>query len=328
MFSLPRPVLTACIIISHVAPTTHAQSAVVTSNLNLRSSASSSSKIIGRVNAGDTVTLIHSTARQGYYHIVERDSTKGWIYARYVQIVGAAPPSGGNATSVVDASWQKPPLHSTTLHRTGFPDCGPAGAGGDTLTDLRKNRIDEPASYHPVTFDAILALPYPKNHKPQRTSWPAADLAVIAPYEGIPVSVSAFIAKQRGVIVEDSVASKKGEATNCHALDDAGVDWHVTLVRDPADPKSNGIVVETTPRVRANGHPWTPDMLSSAVANGDSVRISGWLLYDPEHFAQTTNYDPARPPKGLTVRATLWEVHPVTKIEVFDRATGAWRTLP
>jgi hypothetical protein len=69
-------------------------------------------------------------------------------------------------------------------------------------------------------------------------------------------------------------------------------------------------------------------MLAPHVTAGDSVRISGWLMYDPEHFAQTSNYDPAHPSGGVKVRATLWEVHPVTRIEVFDPATGQWRSLP
>ena len=178
-----------------------------------------------------------------------------------------------------------------------------------------------------MTFGTILALPYPKNHVPQRTNWSAADLAVIAPYEGVALSVTGFVAAQNGIIVEDAAHSSGGESTNCHASDDPGVDWHVTLVHQPNDPKSAGIVVETTPRVRAK-HPWTPAMLSAAVANRDSVRISGWLMYDPEHFAQTTNYDAAKPSTAATYRATLWEIHPITKIEVFDAQSRSWKTVP
>jgi hypothetical protein len=185
-----------------------------------------------------------------------------------------------------------------------------------------------PTEYHAVSLDAILGLPYPKNHKTQRSSWPAADLDVIKPFEGEAVTVTAFIAQQRGLIVQDSVNSKSGESTNCHAKDDGGVDWHITLVKHPKDAKSTGVVVEVTPRIRAAGHPWTPALLSSAITNGDSVRVSGWTLYDPEHFAQTANYDPANPSGGVKVRATLWEIHPVTALEVFDSQTGQWKALP
>jgi uncharacterized protein YgiM (DUF1202 family) len=42
----------------------------------------------------------------------------------------------------------------------------------------------------------------------------------------------------------------------------------------------------------------------------------------------TANYDPADPTSGATVRATLWEVHPITKIEVFNPSPRKWRSLP
>lgn len=311
------------------------QAAVATAHVNVRSGQSMASRILDVLSPGDTVQLLSSSLRRGYYHIQEPAGTKGWVSRRYLELVEAPPAPAPNpvttyttAASVVDATWAKPQPQVAVFHRSGFPDCAAAGAPGDTLTDVRKNRTDEPSQYQAVTFDAILNLPYPKNHKPHRTDWPPEDLAVIAPYEGIPVTVTAFIARQNGIIVEDKQHSANGEATNCHATDDAGVDWHVTLVKQPDDPKSTGIVVETTPRVRANGHPWTPAMLEPHVTAGDSVRISGWLLYDPEHFAQTTNYDPARPSHGLTVRATLWEVHPITHIDVFDAATRTWTSLP
>lgn len=314
-----------------------AQEAVATTTVNVRSGYSSSSRILDHLTEGDTVSLLSATKRNGYYHVEEADGTRGWVYSRYLELIDGSVPAStpalvpvGRAAPQVDPAWGigKPAPRVALFHRAGFPDCAAVGSPGDTITDRLKNRVDEPASYHPVTFDAILALPYPKNHKPQRTSWPQADVDVIAPYEGIAVSVTGFIAKKRGIIVESAPYSKNGESTNCHATDPDGVDWHMTLVKNPDDEKSAGIVVETTPRVRANGHPWTPDMFTSAIAAEDSVRISGWLLYDPEHFAQTTNYDPARPSHGAVVRATLWEVHPVTRIEVFDARSGRWKTLP
>ncbi len=328
--------------VSALAAPVAAQQAVATGSVNVRTGQSTSSRILDHLETGDTVTLLSPNPRAGYYHVEESGGTKGWVYVRYLEVVARAPvdsassnvtsagsPSGVAATKVT-ATWAKPAPKTSSFRRSGFAACGPGGAGGDSLTNLRKNRTDEPSQYHLVTFGAILNLPYPKNHKPQRTSWPASDLQVIAPVEGIAVSFTGFIASQRGIIVEDAQNSANGESTNCHATDDPGVDWHMTIVKGKNDPKSAGIVVETTPRIRANGHPWTPAMLASAIANRDSVRISGWLMYDPEHFAQTTNYDPAQPssPTALTVRATLWEVHPVTRIEVFDPATHAWKSIP
>jgi len=40
------------------------------------------------------------------------------------------------------------------------------------------------------------------------------------------------------------------------------------------------------------------------------VRISGWTLLDPEHRNHLNHY-----------RSTLWEIHPITKIEVWDGTT-------
>src|SRR5690348_14981371 len=260
--------------------------AVATAHVNVRSGQSMSTRILDQLDPGDTVTLLSLALRRGYYHIQEVDGTKGWVYRRYLERVESPPAptppvapestvTTAAAASTIDESWEKPEPQIAIFHRAGFPDCAAAGSPGDTLTDARKNRIDEPTSYHPVTFDAILNLPYPKNHKQRRTDWPPEDLAVIQPYEGIPVTVTAFIARQNGIIVENAQHSANGEGTNCHATDDAGVDWHVTLVKHPNDPKSSGVVVETTPRVRANGHPWTPAMLQPHVAAGDSIRISG-----------------------------------------------------
>jgi hypothetical protein len=47
------------------------------------------------------------------------------------------------------------------------------------------------------------------------------------------------------------------------------------------------------------------------VNTNTQVRITGWLLYDWEHLGVVGQE-----------RATVWEVHPITKIEV--QQNGTW----
>jgi len=49
------------------------------------------------------------------------------------------------------------------------------------------------------------------------------------------------------------------------------------------------------------------------------ARFGGWLMFDPEHRDQLPG-----PGKPHPTHATLWEIHPITKIEVFRG--GAWKT--
>lgn len=85
------------------------------------------------------------------------------------------------------------------------------------------------------------------------------------------------------------------------------------------------IVVETTPRIRQQHSNWTANrlkpwtfMIGSSENTGyneQPVRISGWLMVDPEHQDMIN--------KGL--RSTQWEIHPITKIEVLK--DGQWVDL-
>jgi hypothetical protein len=63
--------------------------------------------------------------------------------------------------------------------------------------------------------------------------------------------------------------------------------------------------------------PWTENVGSRANAafNGQPVRIRGWLMLDPEHQDMINH--------GLL--STLWEIHPITQIEVFQG--GQWVDL-
>jgi hypothetical protein len=52
-------------------------------------------------------------------------------------------------------------------------------------------------------------------------------------------------------------------------------------------------------------------MLGTLVNSSNQVRVSGWLMYDSEHINVIG-----------TQRATVWEVHPITKVEI--QSNGQW----
>jgi hypothetical protein len=269
---------------------------------------------------GEEVELVEPAPRKDYLHVRTPDGDEGWVYAHNMEIVapgagvvaaptGAAPaePAGSpvhaGVVSKIDPSWDKPEPNTTTYDG---PDghCGPTGDGGDAITNKRKNRTDLPSQYHEVTWKALQAMPYPAAAK-SLENWTPAEIKQIQPYQGVPVSVVGYMT---AIKVQDHGS---GESTNCHFTNAEEVDWHVPLVEHPGYQEATSIVVETTPRVRKTHPKWTPSNLAPWVNSSAPVRISGWTMMDPEHRAHLGKY-----------RSTLWEVHPITKIEVFK--DGRW----
>ncbi len=222
------------------------------------------------------------------------------------QLPGAPPPaaqqpSDGSVASGTPGSLPDMPQKPQPQEIT-FKGCPPEGDGGDPALNRLKNRVDE-GKHVPVQFDAVLNLPWPKSiERRDRDRWSASDTAAIAKYEGIPIAVEGYLfdAKQEGP-----------ESTNCHGADEDMRDHHIWLIKSPGDDRTRSIVVETTPRVRANRPTWTTSALDNIAKNKQRVRINGWLFMDPEHPDQV----------GQT-RGTLWEIHPIMKIEVQQQ--GNW----
>jgi hypothetical protein len=186
-----------------------------------------------------------------------------------------------------------------------FQGCPPEGDGGDPALNRLKNRVDE-GNYIPVNFDAILQLPWPQTTERQaRATLSAADTAALAHYEGIPVVVVGYLfgAKLEGP-----------ESPNCHGADTNFRDHHIWFVKAPNDDRTKSIVIETTPRVRSKHPTWSTTVLNDIAKKKKRVRISGWLMFDPEHPDQV----------GQT-RGTIWEIHPIMKIEVEQQ--GKWASL-
>jgi hypothetical protein len=199
-----------------------------------------------------------------------------------------------------------------------FDGCQPEGTGGDEQLNMLKNRNAEPPSYEPRGIADLLAIrpdALMKYVNHERSSWSDEALAEAQSMESKGVSIEGYflIAKQSGP-----------ESCNCKREDLR--DWHVWIGADsatsPADAKllrNRSVIVEPTPRWQARKG-WHLRQVQALARQNARVRVSGWLLWDQEH--------PEEAPweKGeRATRGTLWEIHPVTKIEVLTG--GRWVEL-
>ena len=184
--------------------------------------------------------------------------------------------------------------------------CPPEGQGGDPQLNLLMNRIDGAKNFAPVSFDSLTTLTWPKNVEDvYMKDWPETNQSFIAQYEGIPISVEGYFVNLR---------EGPPEPANCNWENSSYLDWNISFTQNPKDDRSQAVIVEVTPRVRV-AHKWTIDLIHSVVmAQHLPVRVSGWLYFDPEHPGDV----------GRT-RATLWGIHPVMQIDVFQN--GRWTPL-
>jgi hypothetical protein len=176
------------------------------------------------------------------------------------------------------------------------------GKGFDPLLNRSKNRSDAPddGDVTDMSLTQIKALsqklPAGWKEGDERDTFTGPDK------EGKPVRVMAWLWKSR---------REHGESCNC-GLDAAGAkgekltDIHMVLTSYQNSAESSSITAEITPRVRAaRPHPitWT----YSRIHKNDKkyIRVTGWLTLDTHHLVSTK-----------LVRATNWEVHPITKLEV------------
>lgn len=291
------------------------QMIVVERNVNLRADPSTGHPAIRLLLPPEELELQDSTRVNGYLFVVRAEShDTGWVWARNVRFEtpGGQPSDTmlpAALTTAVDAVWEKPlPVSGTFTSPVTNMACGPTGDGGDTASNRRKNRTDVPPSYHAVTFQALADLAYPATRARDRGLWPAESLAVVERHEGVAIQVVGYL------VALKPQTSGSGESTNCHMKRGAEVDWHLAIVGREGEGEGESVVVETTPRVRSNHPKWTAGRLGPWVDAADPVRISGWLFFDPAHRNHLGRY-----------RATLWEIHPITRIEVWQG--GAWVDL-
>lgn len=282
-----------------------AQTVLVKRNVNLRRDPSTSQTPYRLLLPPEELVLRDTAKTNNYYHVYRAESDEdGWVWANNVQVIFGEivePLADTTAADAIDPAWPKPSPVVATFHSpVQNLSCGPVGDGGDTATNRLKNRIDIPPSYRAVSFDAVGDLEYPATTSTSRLTWPAESLAVILRFEGVPVQLSGYL------VALKPQTGGSGESTNCHMTRSAEVDWHMALAEQAGQGEADAIVVEPTPRIRVNHPKWTVARIQPWLDSSDPVRISGWLLFDPSHRNHLGHF-----------RKTLWEIHPITKIEVW-----------
>lgn len=148
-----------------------------------------------------------------------------------------------------------------------------------------KNRTVFPTK---ADFDSRVSLELLLEPGDDRTRWSQSQAATV-----------------EGYVVSTGVG--KPELTNCYCRRDI----HIHIGMRPDSTPREQVVVEITPRL----HP----VVSSALGNeaeslvGHWVRFEGWMFFDAQHTDESENIAPGREDNW---RATAWEIHPITKIEV------------
>jgi hypothetical protein len=106
------------------------------------------------------------------------------------------------------------------------------------------------------------------------------------------------------------------ESCNCDASNSLDMDTHIVLSLSKDAKKSQTVVAEVTPRLRKRmkdkGVDWSTDKLRSEYV-GKWVEITGWLMFDFVHAHEAENTAPGH---SGNVRATCWEIHPLTSIKL------------
>ena len=181
---------------------------------------------------------------------------------------------------------------SALLPGEACPAGGAAVSPGGREFARLKNRVAPPS---PEDFDANVSLEALSRPGEDRGRWSESGAGRV-----------------EGYVVE--VVGAGIEAANCYSYRERDV--HIHVAPRLGAPRTEWLVVEVTPRARRRAaesdFDWSADALRAELV-GRRCRFEGWLLFDREHADESENTAPGG--RG-NWRATAWELHPVTSIEV------------
>ena len=170
-------------------------------------------------------------------------------------------------------------------------NCPPEGSATDDkhkTLNIHKNASTEAPSGTPDNWDIESVIGAPKHE------------------DSTDFTVGSYVAL-KGFLV--SFQEEGGESCNCGlavAAEKTG-DVHMYIGLTAGAPKTECVIVEITPDFKRL-HPDYEQMLNAKT----QVTVSGYLLYDIEHTAQSMNTCKSC---TKTWRKTCWEIHPIVSIK-------------
>jgi hypothetical protein len=187
-----------------------------------------------------------------------------------------------------------------------YKHCPPWGHGGDAEVDLLKDRIDR--ATHPHTYSAaqFLRLPWPKavtRKALPMDHWSRAERHKAFRYEGMAARLVGYLV----------AFDRLGPPESCNCGGKAGHDWHLWIGKSYKSSRAASIITEATPRVRAREKGFNWKAFATIAGKARKVRVTGWVFLDNDHKL------------GETDRSTLWEIHPITALDV--QGKHGWRRV-
>lgn len=215
-----------------------------------------------------------------YFHVITAQNEEGWIWSP-------------NVTVDLDRDLEVVTAPSEIFH--GCPMEGSATTASARALNVQKNRFTDPVASDMNSAATLTAILQPGDDS---TRWTTATAAEVVGR------------------VHD-VKLGRVETVNCRASEHELRDTHIELVLAATDSApARRVVAEITPRWRHSmallGEDWSTTAIRQRF-KGRRVRIRGWLFFDSMHSDESENTAPGRPQNW---RATAWEIHPVTSIEL------------
>lgn len=184
-------------------------------------------------------------------------------------------------------------------------DCTPEVAGGDLALNALKDRITQVPAPIPTSIPQVFEFATPSilTDLP-RAKWPEPDRSIAAAHDQAGVVVTAYLV---------GATLRPNETWNCHHA--RWRDIRLILADAPQAGQSNTLIAVVTPAWQDANAAWDQPTLRKLAAARSKIRVTGWMLYANDDAVEMT--------RG---RRTLWEIHPVTRIEL-AAPDGNWQEL-
>ncbi|HWG36519.1 MAG TPA: hypothetical protein VN690_02265 [Terriglobales bacterium] len=181
------------------------------------------------------------------------------------------------------------------------PEAG-AALGGDVALYRLKDRILPPTQIHPARIEEIIQFAAPSVLTGlARARWSREDLELAADHEGSGVTVTGYL-----------IAAMNRGWSRWSCNHSRWTDLRLLIGEAPDSSPSEAVAAVVAPAWQDANAAWDVATLRALAQRRARVRISGWLLYADDLAVELTHG-----------RSTLWEIHPVTKIEV-AQPDGSW----